>query len=182
MILRKKKGESNSQTVKEHYDQKTPVSEEATKKSEKDDQVDKNVDFPFNDGSSATNTLGGSSRNDNANTEGVNEAEKRAIIEEAKATIATMIKNGERDLDKIKKTDAFKQLKKTDRYIVSRIVDPKNGLGPDYKDMFKLSDLSSIKTMVNNTPISGWADIVTLSENIEDKLKDIVLSKGGTIK
>lgn len=178
----KKKGESNSQTVKEHYDQKTPVSEEATKKSEKDDQVDKNVDFPFNDGSSATNTLGGSSRNDNANTEGVNEAEKRAIIEEAKATIATMIKNGERDLDKIKKTDAFKQLKKTDRYIVSRIVDPKNGLGPDYKDMFKLSDLSSIKTMVNNTPISGWADIVTLSENIEDKLKDIVLSKGGTIK
>ena len=124
----------------------------------------------------------GNLQKDYSNVKKIDESESIANINEAKATIATMIKNGERDLDKIKKTDAFKQLKKPDQYIVSRIVDPKNGLGPDYKDMFKKSDLSSIKTMVNNTPISGWADIVTLSRNIEDKLKDIVLSKGGTIK
>lgn len=110
------------------------------------------------------------------------ETENIANINVAKATIATMIKNGERKLDNIKKTDAYKQLKNGDRLIVSRIVDPKNGLGPNYKDYFEKSDLGLIKTMVNNAPISDWQDIVTLSQNIEETLKDIVRGKGGSIK
>lgn len=152
--------------------QEDPDSDQANKSSKAEEEM----------GPIITELGDGNLQKDYSNVKKIDESESIANINEAKATIATMIKNGERDLDKIKKTDAFKQLKKPDQYLVSRIVDPKNGLGPEYKDIFKKSDLSSIKTMVNNTPISGWADIVTLSENIEDKLKDIVLSKGGTIK